>query len=193
MICLQQSRPKHWLGSSMLFGLGRQQEDGTWVISFVFKFVLTFSKSMSLLHWIWRTFIGNWTSCCLKPCPPLIAMCSSGPPRILKLSWVLLSCRYCKDTWWQDVHVVLRGRTKGLNFASEHVCKAAEIIEKKKAKFEEEKFDCSRKFLFVFFWSDPVPRWQLAKKPQQPIARHLQDLRATCGWREEYYWCHDWV
>jgi len=49
----------------------------------------------------------------------------------------------------KDVHVVLRGGTKGPNYASEHVRKAAEIIETKKAKSEEEKpfaslmIDCS--------------------------------------------------
>jgi len=49
----------------------------------------------------------------------------------------------------KDVHVVLRGGTKGPNFASEHVRKAADTIEKKKAKSEGEKpfasimIDCS--------------------------------------------------
>ena len=37
----------------------------------------------------------------------------------------------------KDVHVVLLGRTKGPNFDSEHVRKAADTIEKKKAKSEE--------------------------------------------------------
>jgi 3-deoxy-7-phosphoheptulonate synthase len=53
----------------------------------------------------------------------------------------------------KDVHVVLRGGTKGPNFASEHVRKAAQTIEQKKAKVDGEKpfasimIDCSRKFL----------------------------------------------
>jgi 3-deoxy-7-phosphoheptulonate synthase len=51
----------------------------------------------------------------------------------------------------KDVHVVLRGKAKGPNFASEHVRKAAETIERKKVKIEGEKpfpsimIDCSRK------------------------------------------------
>jgi len=40
-----------------------------------------------------------------------------------------------------DVHVVLRGEPKP-NFASEHVRKAAEIIEKKKAKTRTEEAFC---------------------------------------------------
>ena len=57
----------------------------------------------------------------------------------------------------KDVHVVLRGGTKGPNFASEHVRKAAETIQKKKAIVEGEKpfasimIDCSRKFLLISF------------------------------------------
>ena len=57
----------------------------------------------------------------------------------------------------KDVHVVLRGGTKGPNFASEHVRKAAETIEQKKAKIDGEKpfasimIDCSRKFLLISF------------------------------------------
>ena len=57
----------------------------------------------------------------------------------------------------KDVHVVLRGGTKGPNFASEHVRKAADTIEKKKAKSEGEKpfasimIDCSRKLLLISF------------------------------------------
>ena len=57
----------------------------------------------------------------------------------------------------KDVHVVLRGGTRGPNFASEHVRKAADTIEKKKAKSEGEKpfasimIDCSRKLLLISF------------------------------------------
>ncbi|KDR74194.1 hypothetical protein GALMADRAFT_16940, partial [Galerina marginata CBS 339.88] len=49
----------------------------------------------------------------------------------------------------KDVHVILRGGTKGPNFASEHVRKAAEDIEKKAKKAQDEKpfgsimVDCS--------------------------------------------------
>ena len=52
----------------------------------------------------------------------------------------------------KDVHVILRGGTKGPNFASEHVRKAAETIEKKgKGEDDEKSFasimvDCSRRF-----------------------------------------------
>jgi 3-deoxy-7-phosphoheptulonate synthase len=38
----------------------------------------------------------------------------------------------------KDVHVILRGGTKGPNFTSEHVRKAAETIEKKKGKCEDD-------------------------------------------------------
>jgi len=52
----------------------------------------------------------------------------------------------------KDVHVILRGGTKGPNYASEHVRKAAEDIEKKAKKapgeqhFSSIMVDCSRKF-----------------------------------------------
>lgn len=52
----------------------------------------------------------------------------------------------------KDVHVILRGGTKGPNYASEHVRKAAQDIEKKAAKsapegeraFASVMVDCSR-------------------------------------------------
>ena len=62
----------------------------------------------------------------------------------------------------KDVHVVLRGGTKGPNFASEHVRKAAQTIEQKKAKINGEKpfasimIDCSRKFLLISDSSDLI-------------------------------------
>jgi len=50
----------------------------------------------------------------------------------------------------KDVHVILRGGTKGPNFTSEHVCKAAETIQKKKGQNEDDQkpfasimIDCS--------------------------------------------------
>jgi len=67
----------------------------------------------------------------------------------------------------KDVHVILRGGTKGPNYASEHVRKAAETIEKKKGRTEDDEkpfasimVDCSRGFLLAFisfFWSDFTP------------------------------------
>ena len=58
----------------------------------------------------------------------------------------------------KDVHVVLRGGTKGPNFASEHVRKAAETIEKKAKTENGEKpfasimIDCSRQFSLDSFY-----------------------------------------
>ena len=58
----------------------------------------------------------------------------------------------------KDVHVILRGGTKGPNFASEHVRKAVETIEKKGKSEDDQKpfagvmIDCSRGLLF-----DPDP------------------------------------
>lgn len=51
----------------------------------------------------------------------------------------------------KDVHVILRGGTKGPNYASEHIRKASEDIEKKAKKTAEKPFasimvDCSRTF-----------------------------------------------
>ena len=63
----------------------------------------------------------------------------------------------------KDVHVILRGGTKGPNFTSEHVRKAAETIEKKQGKSDDQKpfasimIDCSRRFLFDSdFYSDDL-------------------------------------
>lgn len=59
----------------------------------------------------------------------------------------------------KDVHVILRGGTRGPNFASEHIRKAVEDIEKKAKKSAEEKpfasimVDCSRMFRFSFLLS----------------------------------------
>ena len=56
----------------------------------------------------------------------------------------------------KDVHVILRGGTRGPNFASEHIRKAVEDIEKKAKKSAGEKpfasimVDCSRAFQFFF-------------------------------------------
>ena len=104
----------------------------------------------------------------------------------------------------KDVHVILRGGTKGPNFASEHVRKAVEIIEKKKGSGEDDHkpfasimIDCSRKFFLVLivfcFLIFSLSRRQFSKESQQPTPRYCQHLRATCGWREKYHWCHDRV
>jgi len=50
----------------------------------------------------------------------------------------------------QDVHVILRGGTKGPNFASEHVRAAAKAIEKARpTNHASVMIDCSRKFNFT--------------------------------------------
>ena len=113
----------------------------------------------------------------------------------------------------KDVHVILRGGTRGPNFATEHIRKAVEDIEKKAKKSAEEKpfasimVDCSRMFTFSFllsrfslflfhfpfyfhFPSFPnlsVTRWQFVQKPPQPTPRHCQHLRAARCRREEYH------
>jgi len=56
----------------------------------------------------------------------------------------------------KDVHVILRGGTRGPNYASEHIRKAVEDIEKKAKKSPEEKpfasimVDCSRTFRLYY-------------------------------------------
>lgn len=71
-----------------------------------------------------------------------------------------------------DVHVILRGGTKGPNFKADGVRAAAETIEKKRG-WASVMVDCSRESLHnLFFFSEPpsqlLNRWKLTKGSQQP-------------------------
>lgn len=71
-----------------------------------------------------------------------------------------------------DTHVILRGGTRGPNYASEHVKEAAKAIYKKK-EWASIMVDCSRTFGLIRapLMLTILPRWQLAKKSQKPAAR----------------------
>ncbi len=106
----------------------------------------------------------------------------------------------------QDVHVILRGGTKGPNYSAEHVKQYVQDIEKKQKKagvefpFASLMVDCSRKplifpfllpIILTFSLSSPLLRRQLTKKPQQSAPRSSLRLRAARLWRTTHYRCHD--
>ena len=85
----------------------------------------------------------------------------------------------------QDVHVILRGGTKGTNYDEESVKKVAQQMEKTRpGSWASIMIDCSRTslsvlllFIILFYFSDSLSfspsitrsnRWKLAEEPLEP-------------------------
>ena len=139
----------------------------------IFKIPMTLTLNLANIYWeLDEHHVRLWLQCIHS---------TSNP----QLSWVLLSTiSPLLKLSRQDVHVVRRGGTKGLYFACERVRKAAETIEKKMI-FEEEKFDCSRKFpllsfCFLLIWSCPSHKIASTNRSSSPtFAINLQLARRT--------------
>jgi len=71
-----------------------------------------------------------------------------------------------------DVHVILRGGTKGPNFKADAVKAAAETIEKKRG-WASIMVDCSRMLSLIINTDASLMlfRWKLTEKSQQPASR----------------------
>lgn len=73
-----------------------------------------------------------------------------------------------------NVHVILRGGTKGPNYSTDHIKKYTEDIEKKQRNFGMEypfasiMVDCSRKWIFTLVLRrfDSLFRWKFTKESQ---------------------------
>lgn len=70
----------------------------------------------------------------------------------------------------QDVHVILRGGTKGPNYAAEHVSAAAKAIEKARPKSHPSiMIDCSRMYFPLLEWHVDLRSYQMVTRKRITI------------------------